>query len=76
MKLPVLNYRKLIKVLKKIGFEEIRQTGSHLILADRKNKKIVSVPIHNNKDLKRGLLRNIIKQAGLKVEELVTILKK
>ncbi|MBI2652345.1 type II toxin-antitoxin system HicA family toxin [Candidatus Woesearchaeota archaeon] len=32
MKLPVLSGREVIKVLKKVGFEENRQKGSHIIL--------------------------------------------
>ncbi|MFH0755106.1 MAG: type II toxin-antitoxin system HicA family toxin [bacterium] len=65
--------QKVIKVLKKIGFEKIRQTGSHLILANRITKKIIPVPIHN-KDIKRGLLLSIIKQADLTKEAFIKLL--
>lgn len=73
MKVPSLRHKKLVKALKKIGFEEARQTGSHLILLNKKSKKIISVPIHN-KDIKRGLLTGIIKQAGLTTEEFIKLL--
>lgn len=73
MKVPSLRHKKLIKALKKIGFEEARQTGSHLILLNQKSKKIISVPVHN-KDIKRGLLMGIIKQAGLTTEEFIKLL--
>ena len=73
MKLPSLGYKKLIKALKKIGFEEARQTGSHLILLNQKSKKIIPVPVHN-KDIKKGLLAGIIKQANLTMEEFVKLL--
>lgn len=73
MKLPSLGHKKIIKVLKKIGFEEARQTGSHLILLNRNSKKIIPVPIHN-KDIKKGLLFGIIKQAGLTVEEFIKLI--
>ncbi|RJQ31976.1 type II toxin-antitoxin system HicA family toxin [Candidatus Parcubacteria bacterium] len=73
MKLPSLKHRKVIVVLKKLGFEEVRQTGSHLILVNQETKKIISVPVHN-KDLKKGLLAGIIKQAGLTTEEFAKLL--
>ena len=73
MKIPSLGHKKLIRVLKKIGFEEARQTGSHLILLNRESKKIITVPIHN-KDIKRGLLAGIIKQADLTTEEFIKLL--
>ena len=73
MRLPTLRPVKIVKILKKIGFEAIRQTGSHLILANRMTKKIVPIPIHN-KDIKRGLLMSIIKQTGLTVKEFIKLL--
>lgn len=73
MKLPSLDHKKLIRALKKIGFEEARQTGSHLILLNQKSQKIIPVPIHN-KDIKKGLLAGIIKQAGLTTEEFIKLL--
>ncbi len=73
MRLPSLPPQKVVKALKKIGFEKARQTGSHLILANKATKKIIPVPIHN-KDIKRGLLMSIIKQAGLSPEEFLKLL--
>lgn len=73
MRVPSLNHKKLIRALKKIGFEESRQTGSHLILLNKISKKIITVPVHN-KDIKKGLLVGIIKQAGLTTEEFIKLL--
>ena len=73
MRLPALRPQKVIKALKKIGFENARQTGGHLILVNKTTKKIVPIPIHG-KDIKRGLLLSIIKQADLTIEEFVKLL--
>lgn len=73
MRLPIIRPQKVVKVLKKIGFEKIRQTGSHLILVNRTIKKIIPIPIHN-KDIKRGLLLSIIKQTDLTIEEFIKLL--
>jgi len=72
--LPSLKGKQVIKALNKTGFVERRTTGSHCVLRHQ-NGKIVVVPLHGSKDIKRGTLFNIIKQAGLKVEEFVELLK-
>jgi Predicted periplasmic or secreted lipoprotein len=56
--------KQMVKLLKKNGFKEIRQNGSHLNLKNDKKISIV-VPMHN-KDLDKGLEHSILKKAGLK----------
>ncbi len=70
-KLPLLSWREVVKVLTKAGFQVARQKGSHLILI--KNEYIVPVPKH--KEIKRGLLMEIISEAGLTKEEFLALLK-
>jgi len=62
IKLPIIKPREAVKILLKAGFSKKRQTGSHLIMG--KDGKIVPIPIHA-RDLKRGVLKSIIKQSGL-----------
>lgn len=64
MRLPALKSREVVIALKAIGFKEARQTGSHLTLTNPTNKRIVMAPMHS-RDIKRGLLTAIIKNAGL-----------
>ncbi|MBI4059014.1 type II toxin-antitoxin system HicA family toxin [Candidatus Microgenomates bacterium] len=59
--------RQIIKVLEKEGFQFIRQKGSHRLY--RKSDLRVTVPYHN-KDLKPGTLQSILRQSGIKKEEL------
>jgi len=56
--------RELIKLLEKEGFIFVRQSGSHAIYK-KKGKKIIVVPIHS-KDIPKGTLNGILKDAGLK----------
>jgi len=56
------NSRKLLKVLKAAGFEEVSRRGSHLKL--QKGDRIVILP-HPKKDLPLGTVRSICQQAGL-----------
>lgn len=59
--------RQIIKVLEERGFEFIRQKGSHRLY--RKDDLRVTIPYHN-KDLKPGTLQSILRQSGIKKEEL------
>lgn len=57
--------KEMIKCLKKNGFEEIGQNGSHKKLYNQETGITVIVPYHS-KDLKKGMEQAILKQAGLK----------
>lgn len=56
------NSRRLLKLLKEAGFEEVSSKGSHLKL--RKGDRTVILP-HPKKDLPLGTVRSIYQQAGL-----------
>jgi len=72
-KLPLISARTCIKALQTIGFQVDRQNGSHIILVrDKPEPATVSVP--ERKEIPRGTLRNIIRQAGLTVEEFLPLL--
>ncbi len=60
-----------IKALKKVGYQPVRQKGSHVVLEGRDGRLIV-VPLH--KRLKTGLLRAIIREAELDVREFIELL--
>jgi len=56
--------RELIRLLEKEGYVFVRQSGSHAIYR-KAGKKIIVVPIHS-KDIPKGTLKGILKDAGLK----------
>ncbi len=57
--------KEMIKHLKKNGFEEVGQNGSHRKLKNPANGRTVIVPYHS-KSMKKGMEQAILKQAGLK----------
>lgn len=71
-KLPVISGRKCVRALERAGFYLKRQTGSHLIL--RRDEPFAQVVVPDHKVLDRGTLRAIIRQAGLSVDEFVSLL--
>ena len=71
-KLPVLSGKKCIKALGKAGFYFKRQEGSHVTLRRDEPFCQLIVPLH--KELDRGTLRAIIRQAELSVNEFIKLL--
>ena len=72
-KLPKISGQDCIKALYKKGFYFKRQHGSHIIL--RRNDPFSQLVVPNHKELDRGTLRAIIRQADLSTEELNRIIK-
>jgi predicted RNA binding protein YcfA (HicA-like mRNA interferase family) len=69
--MPQVNARELIGFLKKRGYEEDRQGGSHLTLWNEERRVAVTIPIHGGCRLGRGLAIRILKDAGFTVEDFV-----
>ncbi len=67
--MPQINARQLIGFLKKHGYEEDRQGGSHLTLWNEDRHVSVTIPIHGGCRLGRGLAVRILKDAGFTVED-------
>jgi predicted RNA binding protein YcfA (HicA-like mRNA interferase family) len=59
-----LTPKKLVKILKQNGFVFVRQNGSHAIFRNDKKQTKVVVPIHS-KDIPKGTLHGILKDAGI-----------
>lgn len=64
--------REIVRILEKLGYIQKRQTGSHLIMYNSRKKRIIPVPIHA-KELKKGLVRGIIKQAESTEEQFIKL---
>ena len=74
-KLSILTGKELVKILKKMGFKEIRQRGSHVFM-EHEDGRITIVPIHSGENIGKGLLNKIIKEdLKITVEEFIKILK-
>jgi len=71
-KLPRISGRECAQALEKAGFYHKRQEGSHMIL--RRDDPFIQVVVPDHKELDRGTLRAIIRQAGLGVDEFTKLL--
>ena len=72
--LPRISGREVVAVLGKLGYEKDRQKGTHMVLRQTAypHRRLV-VPDH--KEVAKGTLRAIIKQAGFTVEAFVELVK-
>lgn len=57
--------KKLCKILEENGWELVRIAGSHHVFAKQGENVRIVVPVHANKEIKTGLLKAILKTAGL-----------
>jgi len=74
VKLPILKPGELIRALEKIGFSRTRKSkGGHFRYKHSDGKK-TTVPFHEGKDIGRGLLRKILRDADISIEELKKLL--
>ncbi len=62
-KYPILPSEKIIKVMKKLGFNKISQRGSHVKYINNKTRKIFIIPMHY--EIARGTLKSILEQADI-----------
>jgi len=72
-RLPALSSAKVVKALERAGFSVVRQKGSHARLR-HEDGRVVTVPIHANQDIGRGLLRKILRDAELDRDDFFALL--
>jgi predicted RNA binding protein YcfA (HicA-like mRNA interferase family) len=72
-RLPTLRPVEVVRALERAGWEVHRQRGSHVSMHKEGIPFLITVPLHR-RDLSRGTLRDIIKDAGLTVEEFLEFL--
>ncbi len=68
---PIVSGAEVIRVLGQIGFHQVGQRGSHVKLRDSTNRTVI-VPLH--KELARGTLAAVLRQAGITTSDLLKLL--
>ncbi len=67
---PVLPPQEVIRLLRALGFEEVRQRGSHKQFRHA-DGRATTVPFHKGRDIAPSLLRKIARDIGVTVEQLL-----
>jgi predicted RNA binding protein YcfA (HicA-like mRNA interferase family) len=65
---PILSGAEVVKALERMGFEQVRQRGSHVVM--RRDEGGCVVPLH--KEVKRGTLAGILRQAQISADDFLT----
>ena len=73
-KLQLVNAKTMEKLLLSIGFERIRQKGSHTFYKHN-DGRITTIPFHSSKDLARPLIREILNEIKISIDEYNSLLK-
>ena len=71
--LPIVDPKTMEKVLLALGFQRVRQKGRH-VFYKHSNGNYTTIPFHA-RDLPKSLVRKIIREAGISVEEFKRIIK-
>ncbi|MGQ9780180.1 MAG: type II toxin-antitoxin system HicA family toxin [Bacillota bacterium] len=73
-KLPLIDAKTMEKLLFMLGFQKIRQKGSHAFYKHQ-DGRTTTLPFHTNKNLARPLLREILREINLSIDEYNDLLK-
>lgn len=66
---PVMSGREVVRVFEALGWEVVRQTGSHIIMT--KDEELVTLSVPDHREVAKGTLRSLIRTAGLTVNEFI-----
>jgi len=70
-KLPRISSGEAIRSLERLGFEQVRQTGSHVVMKKETEEGKIGCVVPLHRELKVGTLSGILKQAQVTVEEFI-----
>jgi predicted RNA binding protein YcfA (HicA-like mRNA interferase family) len=70
-KLPRVSGAEAIRALERLGFTQVRQRGSHVVLKRIEPEKVTGCVVPLHVELATGTLRGILKQAGVSTEEFI-----
>ena len=73
-KLPAVSGAELVRVLERLGFQVLRQRGSHIVVQKREANRTLTTVVPNHKELAKGTLHTILKKIQLSPEELTRLL--
>lgn len=72
-RLPMLKTKDVVRVLKNLGFIEVRTRGSHIFFKHPDGRTTL-IPRHGGEDIGRGLLRQILREINLTPKEFSKLL--
>jgi predicted RNA binding protein YcfA (HicA-like mRNA interferase family) len=71
-KLPMANFKTMDKILRRLGFDAVRQKGSHVFYRHA-DGRTTTLPNHGNRDIARPLMREILREISVSPDEFIKI---
>lgn len=73
-KLPRVSGERVVRALKRAGFVELRQKGSHVSLEKRMGEQVFKTVVPMHSELSKGTFSDILKQCGLRLEDFLELI--
>jgi predicted RNA binding protein YcfA (HicA-like mRNA interferase family) len=70
-RMPRISSKEAIRSLERLGFEQVRQTGSHVVMKKETEEGEIGCVVPLHRELKVGTLSGILKQSQIDVEEFI-----
>jgi predicted RNA binding protein YcfA (HicA-like mRNA interferase family) len=70
-KMPRISSKEAIRALERLGFDQVRQTGSHVVMKKETEDGDIGCVVPLHRELKIGTLSSILKQAQISIEEFI-----
>ena len=74
-KIPITSGKKLVKAFEMLGYEIVRQKGSHIRLLNENKLRFPPITIPDHKEVSIGVMRKLIRDTKIGIEELIKLLK-
>lgn len=72
--LPILSYKEMKILMRRLVYFPVRQKGSHVIF-ENVSGNTITIPNHSGRMLGKGLLRNLIRDLDMTVDEFMSLYK-
>ncbi len=73
-RMPRISSKEAIRALERLGFEQVRQTGSHVVMKKEAEEGEIGCVVPLHRELKVGTLSGILKQVQITIEEFIEFL--
>jgi predicted RNA binding protein YcfA (HicA-like mRNA interferase family) len=70
-RMPRISSKEAIRALERLGFEQVRQTGSHVVMKQETEDGEIGCVVPLHRELKVGNLSGILKQAQITIEDFI-----
>ena len=70
-KMPRISSKEAIRALERLGFEQVRQTGSHVVMKKETQEGEIGCVVPLHRELKIGTLSGVLKQARITIEDFI-----